>query len=55
MSGVTQKEQKQVQQFALRVFIGVHKFAPIAALYGDTAWLKPRYKRWIEMIHLWNR
>ena len=45
----------QVQQRALRVFLGVHKYAPIAAIYGDTAWLKPKYHRWIEIIRLWNR
>ena len=45
----------KVQQLALRVFLGVHKFAPVAVLYGDSGWLKPRYKRWIEIVRLWNR
>lgn len=45
----------QIQQRAMRIFLGVHKFTPIASLYGDMNWLKPQYKRWIEIIRLWNR
>jgi len=44
-----------VHQLAMRVFLGVHKFAPISALYCDTGWLKPQYHRWADMIRLWNR
>ena len=30
-------------------------YAPVAAIYGDTAWLKPKYHQWIEIIRQWNR
>jgi hypothetical protein len=46
---------KKVTQNAIRTFLGVHKFAPLASLYGDIGWLKPQYRRWLCMIRLWNR
>jgi hypothetical protein len=39
----------------LRVFLGLHKHAPLAILEGDTGWIKPQYRRWLEMLRLWNR
>ena len=44
-----------LQNKAQRIFLGVHKFAPILVLEGDMGWLSPRYRRWMEMIRLWNR
>ena len=44
-----------LQNKAQRIFLGVHKFAPILALEGDMGWLEPRYRRWLEIIRLWNR
>ncbi len=49
------QQTDQVQHRAMRIFLGVHRFAPIASLYGDMNWLYPQYKRWIDMIRLWNR
>ena len=39
----------------MRIFWGVHRFAPVAGLEGDMAWLSPQYRRWLSMLRLWNR
>lgn len=44
-----------VQNRALRVFLGVHRFAPNMGLYGDTGWLSCRSLRWQNMLRYWNR
>ena len=44
-----------VQHKAMRFFLGVSKFTPINALYGDIGWLMPKYRRWLLMGRLWNR
>jgi hypothetical protein len=58
-SGVWSYEEfakpSSVQHRAARVFLGVHRFVPIPALEGDIGWLAPRYRRWINMLRLWNR
>ena len=46
---------KSIYLRAMRVFLGVHKFAPILAMEGDLGWMQPRYRRWICMLRLWNR
>ncbi len=38
-----------------RFFLGVNKFTPIKALYGDIGWLMPKYHRCLSMVRLWNR
>jgi hypothetical protein len=45
----------QVQNKALRFYIGVHKFAPLLAIQGDIGWLTPINRRAICMLRLWNR
>ncbi len=40
---------------AMRYCLGVNKFAPVHALYGEMGWVMPRYGRWISMVRLWNR
>ena len=40
---------------AMRYFLGVHKLAPVPALYGDMGWMYNRFKRYISMIRYWNR
>lgn len=45
----------QLQNKAMRIFLGVHRFAPVAGLEGDMAWLSPQYRRWLSMLRLWNR
>jgi hypothetical protein len=44
-----------VQNKAMRIFLGVHRFAPVAGLEGDMAWLSPQYRRWLCILRLWNR
>ena len=39
----------------MRYLLGVHRFCPIPALYGDTGWLGSRDRRMIIMIRFWNR
>ena len=44
-----------VHNRAIRYFLGVHKFAPIAAVNGDMGWI-PCEVRWkINVVNLWNR
>ena len=44
-----------VQNRAMRCFLGVHRFTPILAMVGDTGWLPSVYRRWLAMLRLWNR
>ena len=46
-----------VQNRAMRIFLGVHRFAPVAGLEGDMAWLSPQFRirRWLKMLRYWNR
>ena len=44
-----------VQNRTMRYFLGVHRFTPILAMVGDTGWLPSVYRRWLAMLHLWNR
>ena len=44
-----------VQHRAMRYFLGVHKFAPNAGIYGDMGWIKHSLSRYICMVRLWNR
>lgn len=44
-----------VQHRALRYFLGVHRFTPILALYGDSGWIPSSYRRWGNALRYWNR
>ena len=44
-----------LQNRAMRVFLGVHRFSPVAGLEGDMAWLAPQFRRWLNMLLFWNR
>ena len=44
-----------IQNKAMRIFLGVHRLAPVAGLEGDMAWLSPQYRRWLNMLRYWNR
>ena len=44
-----------VQNRAIRYFLGVHRFTPVIALTGETGWLPSMYRRWIIMLKYWNR
>ena len=40
----------KVQHLAMRYMLGVNRFCPIPALYGETGWLRSRDRRMINMI-----
>ncbi len=44
-----------VQNRAIRYYMGVHRFAPTLAITGDIGWIPSTYRRWISMIRYWNR
>lgn len=44
-----------IQNKAMRVFLGVHKFAPTDALIGDMGWTASITRRKLEICRLWNR
>ena len=44
-----------VQHRALRVFLGVHKYAPLHGLHGDCGWIDMKFTRSLEIMRLWNR
>ncbi len=44
-----------MQNRALRAFLGLHRFAPVLAVQGDTAWTPPVIRRHADMIRLWHR
>ena len=44
-----------IQNKALRYFLGVHRFAPTAAIHSETGWMNAKYRRQICIIRLWNR
>jgi hypothetical protein len=46
---------EKVQHNALRYFLGVHKFAPIDMLVGDTGWLSTFSRHKLSILRLWNR
>ena len=44
-----------IQNRAIRAFLGVHRFAPNLAIWGDMGWLSTQNKRHECMLRLWNR
>ena len=44
-----------VQNKAIRYFLGVHKFTPIPALWGKMGWFPSKYRRYLCMLRFWNR
>ena len=44
-----------IQNRAIRYFLGVHRFTPILALHGEVGWLPSKIRRWTNMIRYWNR
>ena len=49
------KECDVVQNKAIRYFMGVHSFTPVAAINGDMGWLPCKYRRYLCMFRLWNK
>ena len=46
---------EKIQNRAIRYFLGVHRFAPIASITGDMGWESCNNRRMIRMLRLWNR
>ena len=44
-----------IQNRAMRFFMGVHRYAPITALIGDINWLPCLYRHWLNIVRFWNR
>ena len=44
----------QIQQRAIRYFLGVHRFAPIAGLVGEMGWPDPTIRNRLNMLRYWN-
>ena len=44
-----------LQNRIMRFYLGVHKFAPVAATKLEMDWLECREKRWLNMLRLFNR
>ena len=44
-----------LQNRVMRLFLGIHKFAPNAATKIEMDWLGCREKRWLNMIRLYHR
>lgn len=40
---------------AIRAFLGVHRYASVPAIQGDTGWLTTRTRRKLSMLRLWHR
>ena len=45
---------EQVQHRAMRVYMGVNRFAPLLGIYGDMGWLPTKYRQMLENIRYWN-
>lgn len=39
-----------VQNRAVRYFLGVHRFATTWSVYGDTEWIPSQYRLWINVV-----
>ena len=48
-------EIESVHNRAMRIFLGVHRFAPIPALLGDTGWIPCFIRRMLHIVKYWNR
>ena len=48
-------EIDDIQNRAMRYFLGVHKYAPNAGLSGDMGWIKHSYNRYLCAFRFWNR
>ena len=45
----------QLQNRAIRYYLGVHRFAPIPGLVGEMGWKSPLTRWTVEVIRMWNR
>ena len=44
-----------VQNRAIRLFLGVHRFAPNKAISADMGWVSSQVRRHVSILRLWNR
>ena len=44
-----------VQNRAMRYFLGVHKYTPVAALLGDMGWFPLYIEQYVSVARFWNR
>ena len=44
-----------LQKRIMRFFLGIHRFAPLAAVKTEMDFQECKYVRWIEMLRLFNR
>jgi hypothetical protein len=44
----------QIQNRAMRAYLGVHKFAPIAGIQGEMGWTSSLVRRQSNMLRYWN-
>ena len=49
------KHCDQIHCRAIRFYLGVHRFAPLAALKGDMGWPDPQTRQKTAMLKYWNR
>ena len=48
-------EIDMIQNRAMRYFLGVHKYTPIAGMLGDMGWYQQSIGRKLCILRLWNR
>ena len=53
--GSKRQNNDKITNKAIRYYLGVHRFAPNAAIKGDIGWLTDKYRRKVNMVRLWNR
>jgi hypothetical protein len=46
---------RNIQNRAMRYYLGVHKFAPIAGMQGDLDWPSVKYVLHKCKVNVWNR
>ena len=49
------KEIDAIQNKAIRVYLGVHRFAPLLVVNGDMGWTNSHVRRKLAMFRFWNR
>ena len=43
------------QNQAVRLFLGIHKFAPLLGVEGEVAWVPSLLRRHMSILSFWNR
>ena len=44
-----------IKNRAIRIYLGIHKFAPILALQGDMGWMSTENRQYLSMLRFGNR